>query len=153
MDEAIAAYRKVIELQPDYGPALCNLAWLLATCADSKLRDPRQALELAKKGLEKEPQSACFWQILGWAHYRSGDWKASIEALEKSMASQKRPKEGDSYQWFFLAMAHWQLRNNQEARNWYDRAVEWMNKNQPKNQELRRFRAEAAELLGVREKK
>ena len=35
----------------------------------------------------------------------------------------------------------------------YDRAVQWMDKNQPKNEELRRFRAEAAQLLGLTEKK
>ena len=39
------------------------------------------------------------------------------------------------------------------ARKWYDQAVEWMDKNQPTNKELRRFRSEAAELLGVKEKK
>jgi hypothetical protein len=31
--------------------------------------------------------------------------------------------------------------------------VEWMDKNQPTDEELRRFRAEAAELLGLKEKK
>ena len=55
--------------------------------------------------------------------------------------------------WFFLAMAHWKLGNKDEARAWYDRAVQWMDKNQPKNEELGRFQAEASELLGLNEKK
>ena len=46
-------------------------------------------------------------------------------------------------------MAHWQLGEKEAARKWYDQAVAWMDKNQPNNEELRRFRAEAAELLGV----
>ena len=50
-------------------------------------------------------------------------------------------------------MAHWQLGKKDKARAWYDRAVQWMNKNQPNNRELRRFRAEAAELLELREEK
>ena len=54
-------------------------------------------------------------------------------------------KGGDSFDWFLLAMSHWQLGDKEEARTWYDRAVEWMDKNQPENEELRRFRAEAAE--------
>ena len=62
-------------------------------------------------------------------------------------------KGGDSFDWFFLAMAHWQLGEKDKAREWYDRAVQWMDKNQPKNEELRRFRAEAAELLELKEKK
>ena len=57
--------------------------------------------------------------------------------------------KGDSREWFLLAMAHWKLGDKAEARAWYDKAVEWMEKNQPKNEELRRFRAEASELLGV----
>ena len=48
-------------------------------------------------------------------------------------------------------MAHWQLGHKDEARTWYDKAVEWMDKNQPKNEELLRFRDEAAKLLGIAE--
>ena len=50
-------------------------------------------------------------------------------------------------------MAHWQLGQKVKARGWYDRAVQLMEKNQPKNDELGRFRAEASELLGLNEKK
>jgi hypothetical protein len=50
-------------------------------------------------------------------------------------------------------MAHWQLDEKDEARTWYEKAVEWMDMNQPKNEELLRFRAEAAELLGIIEPK
>jgi Tfp pilus assembly protein PilF len=60
---------------------------------------------------------------------------------------------GDSHDWFYLAMAHWQLGEKDKAREWYDRAVQWMDNNQPTNEELRRFRVEAAELLGVKDKK
>jgi hypothetical protein len=56
-------------------------------------------------------------------------------------------KGGDSFDWFFLAMAHWQLGNQDQARQWYDQAVAWMEKNQPQNEELLRFRAEAEELI------
>ena len=42
------------------------------------------------------------------------------------------------------------LGQKDEARQWYNRAVEWMEKNQPEDEELRHFRAEAAELLGMK---
>jgi tetratricopeptide (TPR) repeat protein len=80
------------------------------------------------------------------AHYRNGDWKEAAAALEKSIALSKG---GTAFDWFFLAMARWQLGQKDEARKWYDKAVAWMDKNQPKNDELRRFRAEEAALLGV----
>jgi hypothetical protein len=60
-------------------------------------------------------------------------------------------KGGDSSDWFFLAMAYWQLGRRDEARLWYDRAVQWMDKHVPNHRELRRFRAEAAALLGLPE--
>jgi hypothetical protein len=54
---------------------------------------------------------------------------------------------GDSAEWFFLAMAHWQLGERSQARDWYTRAVPWMEKNRPGDEQLQRFRAEAASLL------
>jgi hypothetical protein len=50
-------------------------------------------------------------------------------------------------------MAHWQLERTDEARKLYDKAVERMDKNDPQNEELLRFRAEAVELLGIAEEK
>jgi hypothetical protein len=50
-------------------------------------------------------------------------------------------------------MACWRLGKKEEARKWYDQAVRWMDKNLPNNAELRLFRAEAEELLGVKAKK
>jgi tetratricopeptide (TPR) repeat protein len=54
---------------------------------------------------------------------------------------------------FILATAYFKLGNKDEARAWYGKAVEWMNKSQPKNEELLRFRAQAAELLDITESK
>jgi hypothetical protein len=56
---------------------------------------------------------------------------------------------GDSADWFFLAMAHWRLDAKDESRQWFDKAVAWMEQHSPDDEELKRFRAEAAELLGV----
>jgi tetratricopeptide (TPR) repeat protein/serine/threonine protein kinase len=149
LDEAIAEYQEAIRLKKDNALAHNSLAWLLATCPDAKFRDPPLAVQLAKKAIELQPKDGGSWNTLGVAHYRARDWKASIAALEKSMELRKG---GDAFDWFFLAMAHWQLGHKDEARQWYDRAVEWMEKNPPKNEELKRFRTEAAELLGVKEK-
>ena len=88
-----------------------------------------------------------WWNTLGAAHYRAGNWKDSMAALAKSMELRQG---GDSFDWFFLAMAHWQLGEKGKARDWHDRAAQWMDKNQPRNAELRLFRAEADDLLGIK---
>ncbi len=69
-----------------------------------------------------------------------------MTALKKSMECRGG---GNSFDWFFLAMAYWNLGEKEEARKWYDRAVEWMETKRPDDAELARFRAEAAALLGI----
>ena len=143
---AIAAWRKAIALKPDDAGACNKLAWLLATCQDPKFRNPGEAVQLAKRAVDVQPANGNSWKTLGAAQYSAGDWKAARAALEKSMELRKG---GDSFDWFFLAMAHWQLGDKEQARKWYDQGVTWMEKNAPQDEELRRFRAEAAALLDL----
>src|SRR5262249_10122375 len=99
--------------------------------------------------VELHPLEGGHWNTLGAAHYRTRGWKAAIAALQKSM---ELGKGGDSFDWFFLAMIHWQQGTKDEARKWYEKAVEWMDKNAKDNEELRRFRREAEELLEIKKK-
>ena len=142
--EAIAAYSKTIELAPENAEAHNNLAWLLATCVDREILDSRRAVELGKRAAELAPAAAGYWNTLGAAQYRAGDFSAAVETLTKAMELRDG---GDASDWFFLAMAHWHQGDKGEARKWYGQAVEWMDKNQPNNEELLRFRGEAAALL------
>jgi hypothetical protein len=45
-------------------------------------------------------------------------------------------------------MTHWQLGNQDEARRWYDQAVE-QEPNANDSDQFRRYNAEAAEVLGI----
>jgi superkiller protein 3 len=150
-DEAIDAYREALRREPGNAAARNLLvsavntrAWALATDPDPRKRDPARAVDLARKGVGLAPRSASHWKTLGAAHYRAGNWEESRAALQKSLDLGRR---GDSVVGFFLAMAHWRLGHEDEARRWYDRAAEWMEQSQPAN------RAEAAQLLGVEKKR
>jgi serine/threonine-protein kinase len=154
LDEAMACFRKAIQLDPQFAGAHrnfpgahCNLAWCLANASDPGRRDAKQALFHAERAVALNSKSSIAWQVLGWARYRSGDWKGCIAALQKSI--QLQDNTHDRRQWYCLAMAHWQLGHKNEARNWYDKAVAWMNKHNPNHEQLLRLRREAAELLGV----
>jgi uncharacterized protein HemY len=83
---------------------------------------------------------------LGAAHYRTGDWKAAIEALEKSI---KLRDGGDAFDAYFLAMAFKRLGNNDEARRWYDKAAGWRKVHAKTNEDLQRIEIEAKQLLQV----
>jgi tetratricopeptide (TPR) repeat protein len=149
-DNAIADYSRAINLNAKWASTHNRLAWVLATCPEARLRDPARARAAATKAVELQPKDGRFWQSLGWTEYQTGNWQAAIRALDKV---KELGSPGDSLEWFPLAMAHWKLGHKDEARRWYDRAVEWMDKNNPKNELLRRTRAEAAELLEIQDKK
>jgi tetratricopeptide (TPR) repeat protein len=137
-----------------------RLAELLTHSKDPKLRNPTRVVDLAKALAEANPGDGALWHSLGVAHYRASNWKSAIEALDTSMELRKG---GDAFGHLYLAMAHWQLGNKDEARRRYDRVAGWMNKNDPAStgrngeaklfKSLTRLRSEAAELLGVNEKK
>ncbi len=143
--KAIADYSEAIRIDPKDAGVYNKLAWILATCPDSRLQDATRAVELAEDAVKLEPNNPKIWNTLGAARYRAGNWKTAIEALQKS----QEIGGAHSYDSFFLAMAHWQLDNKEEARQWYDKAVEWMEGNDPEDEELQRFRDEAAEVLGI----
>jgi eukaryotic-like serine/threonine-protein kinase len=159
-DVAISCYRRAIRLVADadndarqsFGANLSTAAWQLAmvdwqlnTAPDPKFRNPDFAVELAREAVRLNPVGD-HWNTLGVAHYRAGQLKAAVTALEQSM---KLRKGGDSFDWFFLAMSYWKLGDKGEARRWYEKAVAWMSEKQPQDGELVRFRAEASALLGV----
>jgi tetratricopeptide (TPR) repeat protein len=139
---AVVAYRKAIELNPRHVRVRQNLALVLATGPDPKVRDPRLAVEHAKKMVELEQQSkkpdleqrsSMALQVLGWALYRAGAWRESIAALEESCKLQKGGT-GDAFQWIALALAHAKLSEEEglpekerahhkaEARRQYEQA-------------------------------
>jgi len=120
--EAAEAFRKARELFenlatefPDIGRQQFALAWLLATCPATQFRDADRAVEAAKRALQHAPLSRRYWGALGIAQYRAGKWQAAVEALAKTV---ELAQGGNSVDWFFLAMAHWQLGDQKQARRW-----------------------------------
>jgi tetratricopeptide (TPR) repeat protein len=157
--EAIETYRQALAMQeklagefPGINVSLgisiscTNLAWLLADELDSRLRDPAQAVEMAKRAVQFAPDRFEPWSTLGLALYRNGEWQGVIEALQKA-----NQIEENGEHFFFLAMAHWQLGDKEKADQYFHKAVAWMDKNDPKDEDLRRHRTEAASLLGIKD--
>jgi len=173
VDEAITSFRRAIELDPRHanahnglGNALGMKSWDLVAHPDPKFRDPQRAVEIGQEGVECAPASVSPWQYLGWVQYRAGNWKASIEALEKSCKLEAGT--GDFAQWIVMSMAHEKLangpelsekerdRHKTEARRLYDQSLKQIGRRtwgeHPFDRALQAFFAEAAELLGVEAK-
>ncbi|MBI3467744.1 MAG: tetratricopeptide repeat protein, partial [Planctomycetes bacterium] len=148
-EEARKAYEKALEQAPNNPDVLVGYADFLNHSSDPKFRDPTKAIELAKKAAELRPGNLWYERWLGVAQYRAGNFKEAAASLQSAWQSAREPTTN-----FFLAMAHWQLGNQDAARQWFDRAVEWMAKN-PRSkvitQEVLRFRAECEALMGLDE--
>jgi serine/threonine protein kinase len=138
-------YRLALIIDPDNAAALNNLAWFLAGVPGDPWFDPKEALPLARKAVAINPSEWAFLNTLGVAAYRAGDWEAAADVWHQSI----KFTGGGAYDLFFLAMTYWQQGKKQEAREMYDRAVAWADRNKPNDPELRQFRAEAAGLLGL----
>jgi serine/threonine protein kinase/WD40 repeat protein/tetratricopeptide (TPR) repeat protein len=142
-----ASLTNVVRLRPENAVDQNQLAWLLATCAAAELRDPKRAIEHAHKAIALSPEQADYWNTLGAAQYRAGNWNEAIAALQKH-----RELRNNDAEWtnpLFLAMTHWQLGNKDEAVQWYNRSVDWMEKKQANSELMRRLRAETAALLNI----
>jgi tetratricopeptide (TPR) repeat protein len=149
-ERAAEIYDQLLRINSGSAAACNNLAWFLATCPDKDLRNPDRAVEFAQKAVELAPKDGSNWNTLGVAQYRAGDWKGAIESLHKSQ--ELTAEATRAYDGFFLAMAHGQLGDKEQARKWHEKAVEWMEKNANANEELQRFRLEAEELLELEKK-
>jgi len=126
-----------------------NLAWRLAT-GPIALRDPEQALVLARKALALTTATAIHLNTLGVALYRTGQYAEAITTLEQSLAASKG--ESDAFDLFFLAMARRKLGQVAQARGDLDRAIRWRrdhpNPTQPGwSEDLDAFQAEAEAAL------
>jgi tetratricopeptide (TPR) repeat protein len=153
--EAVRQYRRAIDscrqgvvLNASDSRGLEFLAIFLAHCPIEDLRAPHEAVTLAKRAVELAPDDGGCWATLGMAEYRAGHWKDCIAALRKAL-EMKPSNSCDLCQIYcFQAMAHWQLGNRKEARDWLKRAQDRIRTNRPSGEVPFGLAAEAAKLVG-----
>jgi serine/threonine protein kinase/tetratricopeptide (TPR) repeat protein/predicted nucleic acid-binding protein len=150
VDHARLLQRKIAPLLDTLSERQNEMAWRLTNCDDPRFREPALAVELAIKATTQAPQSGHYWMVRGAAHYRAGDAKAALAALQKAVGL---GKGADWSGGFFLAMAHARLGDQAEARKWHDQGISSMDRHHPNNEVLRRLRAESAELIDIKAKK
>ena len=149
--EAVDIFRQIkvigerlVPEHPDDPNFLEAMARFLTLCPASQFRDPSRAIELGKKALQNAPQYQECWELLGTAKYQAGDFKGAVESIEKAM---ELYNGGHGPQWLILSLSLWRSDRKEEARQWYDKAVKWLDTRRPESEELRRFREEAEALV------
>lgn len=109
------AYEKVIAINPNFSPALNDLAYLYS----ARLGQLDKAYSLAQKAQQLVPDNAAMADTLGWILYQRGDYKNALPLLEQSAA-----KIGtDSEIQFHLAMTRYMVGQENAARDGLERAA------------------------------
>lgn len=84
--DALADYEQALKLKPDDEGLLNNLAWLLATSPDAKLRDGRRAIRLATQACEANQYKRAYTlSTLAAAHAETGDFPSAIRWSSKAV--------------------------------------------------------------------
>ena len=102
--EAIADFEKSLKAAPDNSGILNNLAWVLATSPDDKLRNAKRSIELGTKACEATAYKAPhILSTLAAGYAESGDfetalkWSAKAVELGEGETKEQLQKELDSY--------------------------------------------------------
>jgi serine/threonine protein kinase/tetratricopeptide (TPR) repeat protein len=143
--EALAALERAVELGAEHRASENALAWFLVTTADTSLRDPARGVMLARRAIAASPQTSAFWNTLGVALVRTGDYPGAQGALESSM---RLNSGGDAYDWFPMAIIRWHQGDPANAHRWYDRAADSVSRAKRRYDDLLRLQTEAASTLG-----
>lgn len=96
-DEAVAEYDRALQIDPQSSQAQSGLAWLLATCPDSSIRNPAIAIEQAKAVIKNGGQNdPVNYDTLAAAQASAGDFAAAMDSVRHAI--QLAPAdERDSY--------------------------------------------------------
>jgi tetratricopeptide (TPR) repeat protein len=113
LSEAIAHYRRSLELAPGHGPTWMNLGLAL-----SRAGDPRGACAALDRAVGLLPNASPAWQALGSARRAAGDLEAAEAALRRAVALDA----GNGAAWTNLGVVRRLLADPAEALECYGRA-------------------------------
>jgi protein O-mannosyl-transferase len=84
--EAAARFRAAIRARPDYATALNDLAWLLATHPDPKIRNVPEGVELARRACQvTDFRNPSYLDTLAVAQSEAGEFSEAIKLTEKAV--------------------------------------------------------------------
>lgn len=115
-EETVDAYERALRLDPDNSTALNNYAYYLSVREENL----EEALKMATKAAESDPQNPSFLDTLGWVYFKMENYEEARNYIQQSINS------GDASAEVFEHMGdvHEALGNDEQAREWWKKAFE-----------------------------
>ncbi len=121
---------KLLESQNKTPQQRFELAWFRLFCFDPKLRNAKQAHELAIKLTNEHPRNGQFQMLLGISLIQQKQTEQAISVLQ---SASKLPDADTAMAWLHLAEAHHMMKDHQSAQSAYQTGLDRLNANQPGN--------------------
>jgi serine/threonine protein kinase len=144
--------RRCVQIEPTNWAYLDELAESLVFGPCEELRDPEEALRLARRARSLEPPGETSLATLGLAYYRAGNQEEAFAALQQALPlTQGFPAQTK----FYLVLVLVKRGEFEEGRRRYDEGVAWLRKRfvqcgRLRTQPIAEFLwAEAAAALGL----
>jgi Flp pilus assembly protein TadD len=133
-DAAIKEFEALLQLRPADAGVLNALGYTLA----DRQRELRRAERLIREAVSQRPDNAAFLDSLGWVLYRRGQLRAARPWLERAWRLSREPEIAAH-----LGEVLWRLRQEDEARRVWRRALQFAPDSKPLQQTVGKFLDEA----------
>ena len=110
-----ATYEKILAVNPQYSPALNNLAWLYS----DSLGDLDKAYTLAQHARRLLPNDPSTADTLGWILFKQGNYTSALSLFQQSAAGLPNDPEVQ----FHSALAYYMLGDEDSARQQFQNAT------------------------------
>ncbi len=152
-ERALAVWQGLLQADPRaeyaqdlYAANLNDLAWLLIADLTPAAADVDRSVALASEAVQLAAGHAPFWNTLGIALYRRLDHYKAVHALSRSVSLS--PEGGNSFDFYYLALANHALGYAKPAAEWLARAEAWSARHPELDPVVGKVQAEALETMG-----
>ncbi|MDD5195311.1 MAG: tetratricopeptide repeat protein [Candidatus Omnitrophica bacterium] len=87
LDEAIAQWKRVLEIEPAHAAALNSLAYIYAEAGNNL----DEAEDMSKRAVAKEQENGSYIDTLGWIYFKKKNYKMAEVQLLKALSLTKDP--------------------------------------------------------------
>jgi tetratricopeptide (TPR) repeat protein len=106
-DQAQTAYARAIAENPDDVNALNNMAWLLATCPQTAIRDPEKAVPLARRAVRLHADDYTL-DTLATALFETGRVAEAIAVQQRAIAICRGKPDSDKLDYLVAQLRRFQ---------------------------------------------